>query len=239
LKAHRGELADSCLLSLIAGYVDTCVFVGLFGLFTAHVTGNFVLIGSELVHRSSDVASKILALPVFIAAVMATVKAVEALQRAGQPRVAPVIFAEAGLLLACVVVALAFKAPASPSDPAALVAGLLATTAMGVQNAIMRLELSTLPSTTVMTMNVTQSAIDVVTMLSRRVDPATDAQQRAEARQRFTRMWPPIVAFTLGAAGGAGGYAEAGLPALIVPAIFCIVAGLHFSRRGRTNERAC
>jgi len=35
--------------------VDTAVFVGLFGLFTAHVTGNFVLIGSELVHASGDV----------------------------------------------------------------------------------------------------------------------------------------------------------------------------------------
>ena len=93
----------------------------------------------------------------------------------------------------------------------------------------MRLELASLPSTTVMTMNVTQSAIDVVTMLSRRVDPATDAQKRAEARQRFTRMWPPIVAFTLGAAAGAGGYAVVGLPALIVPAVLCVVAGRRFS----------
>src|SRR5438046_9416237 len=32
---------DSSILGFIAGFVDTCVFVGLFGLFTAHVTGNF------------------------------------------------------------------------------------------------------------------------------------------------------------------------------------------------------
>src|SRR5206468_13135064 len=63
-------------LSFIAGYVDTAVFVGLFGLFTAHVTGNFVLIGSELVHRRPDVWPKLLAFPVFVVAVAAAVKIV-------------------------------------------------------------------------------------------------------------------------------------------------------------------
>jgi len=58
---------------------------------------------------------------------------------------------------------------------------LLAVAAKGLQNALMR---------------VTQSAIDVVTMLGRNVDPATDAQ---------------IVAFTVGAAAGAMGCALVGL----------------------------
>ena len=48
LPALAAERAKTCTLSFTAGYVDTAVFVGLFGLFTAHVTGNFVLIGSEL-----------------------------------------------------------------------------------------------------------------------------------------------------------------------------------------------
>ena len=38
---------EDVFLASIAGYVDTLGFVALFGLFTAHVTGNFILIGSS------------------------------------------------------------------------------------------------------------------------------------------------------------------------------------------------
>jgi uncharacterized membrane protein YoaK (UPF0700 family) len=39
--------SEDSVLAAIAGYVDMLSFVALFGLFTAHVTGNFVLIGAE------------------------------------------------------------------------------------------------------------------------------------------------------------------------------------------------
>jgi uncharacterized membrane protein YoaK (UPF0700 family) len=222
----RNETANSCALSFIAGFVDTCVFVALFGLFTAHVTGNFVLIGAELVHHTGDVMLKLLALPVFVLAIAAAVKAAEALERRRRGRVRPFLYAEAVLLL--VASTAAFHAPERADDPTALLAGIFAAAAMGLQNALMRLELASLPSTTVMTMNVTQSAIDVVTMLGRNVDPQTDAARREEASKRFARMWPQIVSFTAGAAAGAGGYALAGLAALVVPAVLCVIVGLRW-----------
>ena len=54
-------------LGLLAGYIDTSAFVGLYGLFTAHVTGNFVLIGSELARPSHAgvLPLKFLAIPAF------------------------------------------------------------------------------------------------------------------------------------------------------------------------------
>ena len=71
---------DAVLLSFIAAFVDTACFVGLFGLFTAHVTGNFVLIGAALLARDSPVLTKLLALPVFALAVVCATMLVLALR---------------------------------------------------------------------------------------------------------------------------------------------------------------
>src|SRR5258706_15489007 len=59
-------------LAFVAGYVDTVGFVALFGLFTAHVTGNFVMIGSAVAHQSGSVLLKLLVFPAFISAVALT-----------------------------------------------------------------------------------------------------------------------------------------------------------------------
>jgi uncharacterized membrane protein YoaK (UPF0700 family) len=225
-----GETVDTCILSFIAGFVDTSVFVALFGLFTAHVTGNFVLIGAALVHRNGDVLPKLLALPVFVLAVVAAVKAAEALERRQRQRIPAFLYAESVLLLLAFLASM-LDAPLHPGDPSALLAGMFAAAAMGLQNALMRLELASLPSTTVMTVNVTQSAIDVVTMLGRNVDPRNDAARRDEARKRFARMWPQICAFTAGAAAGAVSYAMIALGALVLPAVLGVVLALRWSAR--------
>src|SRR5258706_13745882 len=91
--ALPAERAKTCALSFTAAFVDTSVFVGLFGLFTAHVTGNFVLIGSELVHASGDVWPKLLAFPAFILAVAVAVQSYEKREpRARRAGSAPLFF---------------------------------------------------------------------------------------------------------------------------------------------------
>jgi len=59
------------LLSFTAGYVDTAGFLALQGLFTAHVTGNFVTLGASLALGTSGAVAKLLALPVFCGVVIA------------------------------------------------------------------------------------------------------------------------------------------------------------------------
>jgi uncharacterized membrane protein YoaK (UPF0700 family) len=37
------------VLSTVAGYVDTCTYLGLFGAFVAQLTGSFVLAGTQFI----------------------------------------------------------------------------------------------------------------------------------------------------------------------------------------------
>jgi uncharacterized membrane protein YoaK (UPF0700 family) len=225
--APKGSpLIDASLLSFVAAFVDTCGFVGLYGLFSAHVTGNFVLMGAELVNRRTDLLAKLLSFPVFIAAVGLTVVLADALRKRGLQRLGPLLAIEGALLVLAVLLPLAVGLPASADDRAALAIGTAIVAAMGMQNALMRLELASLPPTTVMTGNVTQATIDAVTLAwCAGAAPAV----RDEARLRLQRMGIPMAAFVLGAAGGAGGYAWLGLHCLIAPAALLGVLAYRLS----------
>src|SRR5246127_2094061 len=68
--AEQNQWMLPLLLSFTAGYVDTAGFLALQGLFTAHVTGNFVTLGASLALGTSGAIAKLLALPVFCAVVI-------------------------------------------------------------------------------------------------------------------------------------------------------------------------
>jgi uncharacterized membrane protein YoaK (UPF0700 family) len=219
---------DACLLSFVAAFVDTCGYVGLFGIFTAHVTGNFVLMGSEIVHAHGEVLAKLLSFPVFILAVALTVVLTAAMQRRQVGRIGPLLWLEAILLLAAVALAAWLGPPQRADDMAAIAVGMVMVVAMGLQNALMRLELPTMPPTTVMTGNVTQATIDIMTLWSSRRSGSEAGA--AASQQRLKRMWPPIVAFLVGAAGGAGGFLVGGFWCLVLPALACAMLAIRLSR---------
>src|SRR5579862_381076 len=60
------------VLSFNGGYVDTVGYLALQGLFSAHVTGNFVTIGAALAFGTSGVITKLSALPIFCVSVAMT-----------------------------------------------------------------------------------------------------------------------------------------------------------------------
>lgn len=212
---------DATLLSFVAAFVDTCGFVGLYGLFTAHVTGNFVLLGAELIHHHGELLGKLLSFPVFIAAVACTALAVNGLRRRGRDRLAPALWVQCALLTAAMVWPLFLGTPTGAGQASALLIGVTLVAAMGIQNALMRLELASLPPTTVMTGNVTQVTIDLV-LLWRGAPPAGGTvDESAAARARLRKMGLPMLSFLLGAAGGAAGYAFAAFWCLALPAAAC------------------
>ncbi|WP_293387963.1 YoaK family protein [Nevskia sp.] len=215
--ARPGAVAP--LLSFVAGYVDTVGFIALFGLFTAHVTGNFVLIGASLVQPAhAGVLAKLLALPVFIAAVAMTTAFVRRRERRQRRSLTPVLWAQIVLLGGFLVAAL-LAAPIIHADaPGAVIAGLLGVAAMGVQNAASRLIFTSLSPTTVMTGNVTQVVIDSVDLLR-----GSNADNRAVTQARISKMWPPVLAFAVGAAAGAVLLMQVGIVCLLLPMLAIVL----------------
>jgi len=50
------------VLSVVAGYVDSCTYLGLFGVFVAQVTGSFVFAGASFISIEPGALAKLLAI---------------------------------------------------------------------------------------------------------------------------------------------------------------------------------
>jgi len=215
-ESPRDDLASALLLSFTGGYVDTFGFVTLFGLFTAHVTGNFVLVGAALAGHGHGITGKLLALPTFVLVVAAT----RAWQRArerrgGGPAVALLAVQLAGLL-AFMAAGLAASPIVDPDAPAVIATGLLGVASMAIQNAAARSTFVKLSPSTVMTGNVTQVTMDLV-------DLAFGDALPEVARLRVAKLWPPILAFAVGATAAGLLASRLGFLALLVP-MFALLA---------------
>src|ERR1700677_1342682 len=138
------------LLSVTAGYVDTAGYVALQGLFTAHVTGNFVTLGASLASGSAGALAKLLALPTFCIVIILTRWLGRGLQARGWPALRTLLTLKVALLAAAAALALRFG-PFSNSDSIpALITGLTLVSAMAIQNAVQRIHLGSSPPTTLM-----------------------------------------------------------------------------------------
>lgn len=198
----------AALLAFVAGFVDTVGFIGLFGLFTAHVTGNFVLIGASIAGSATGVFAKLLALPVFILAVALTALYASHCEKTARPAAPAVLIAQVVLLGMFLTAGFVFAPFTDGDEPLAILTGMIGVAAMAVQNAAGRTVFSTLSPTTVMTGNVTQVVIDL----------AVGDEGRSA---RLAKMAPPVAAFALGAIGGGAGFAWIGYWSLALP-----IAGL-------------
>jgi len=209
-------------LAFVAGYVDTLGFIALAGLFTSHVTGNFVLIGKEIIGPGDNVLLKLLAFPAFIAAVAAARLIALALERRRRSAVVPLLWIQCVFLLAYMTAGLAAMPIASTDQGWALAAGMLGAVAMGVQNAQARLELATLVPTTVMTGNVTQVVIDLVDIAAGRA--GADAPV---VTTRLKKMAPAVVGFGVGAIAGAAAWQVATFWGLLLPTVLLALLALR------------
>jgi len=207
------------LLSLNAGYVDTAGFLALQGLFTAHVTGNFVTLGAALVLGTSGVIAKLSALPVFCLVVALTRLASRALFVRGLPALRLLLGVKLLLLTLGAAMALHFGPFTDGDARAALGTGMVLVAAMAIQNSVHRIHLGSAPPTTLMTGSTTQIMIDLADLAV-----GLPAEKRSLVRGRLVRAAANVGAFALGCAAAALAYTEFGVWCFVVPPVLALLA---------------
>jgi uncharacterized membrane protein YoaK (UPF0700 family) len=200
-------------LATLAGITDVTSWILLGGLFTAHITGNLVVLAANLVTGTAPRLVAVLALPVFVVTAVAATAVARAwgAQRREHTRTA-LLGAQAALLLVAAGLSFTTTASADPDAPLAVVIGLCAVAAMAAQNAYLHLVPEHAPSTAVMTGNLVTATIAAFDLIStRRVSPA--------ARAQWTASWPLLAGFIGGCLTGAAASAWLGDHAAVVPAL--------------------
>ena len=210
------------LLSLNAGYVDTAGFLALHGLFTAHVTGNFVTIGAALAFGTSGVVTKLLALPTFCVVVMLGRLFSYRLIERRIPVLRTLLALKIVLLAIGGAIAIRFGPFESGDAGPALAAGLLLVAGMAIQNAVQRVHLSNAPPTTLMTGTTTQIMLDVADLIH-----GVSRAQAATVRAHIISLAKAVLAFAVGCGCAALFYTQFGTWSFVIPPVIAVLALLR------------
>ncbi|PJJ66483.1 YoaK family protein [Chryseobacterium geocarposphaerae] len=201
------------LLTMIAGYCDTVTFVSADALFSAHVTGNFIVFAYQFV-EGSDIHAwvKLLTFPVFILAVMAGGRI------AGKViNHYTLLFWEGALLLSAGIIVAVFSYYGTFSETVMYTVAMITVFAMGLQNAFGKLYAKeTHGPTTMMTGNVTQASLDFGTLLS-------SGFHHPEAWASLKKQLITILGFLVGCFLGAYAGKQFGLVTLVLPGLAMII----------------
>ena len=207
------------VLSLIAGSIDVIGFLGLGGLFTAHITGNLILIAAHIVSGTRVPTVHLLSVPVFIAVLGLTRLLVAILEAAGLASLRPLLLLQLLLLTGFLAFGVAAGSSVNPDTVMTILAGMLGVSGMAVQNAMVVMSLKDSPTTAVMTTNITRFVMDVGEILL-----GNDPDKVTEARRRARHTFPAIIGFAGGAGLGAACFVVAGLWSLMLPTTLALLA---------------
>jgi uncharacterized membrane protein YoaK (UPF0700 family) len=184
------------LLSAVAGMVDVIGYLSL-GLFTAHITGNLVVIAALLVRGGPPNMAQILSVPVFVVAVAVVWRIAKELARRGPALARPLLLIQF-LLLTCVLIfSVMYNPAANPHGLKAVVVAMIAVSAMGCQFTLLRLALPGAPSMAVMTGNLTNATLSLLDTLSRTQPPLEGSDEQLKKTLKV------IVCFFAGCIAGA------------------------------------
>jgi len=209
------HLALLTILSAVAGLVDVTGFLSLGRVFTAHITGNLVVMAAQIVEGGPPHVAQLLSIPVFgLTVAVAYLLARRASIAGGR---GALLVGQSLLLF--LVLGLVFRSRGQAlalTDSVTM--AMIAVAAMAFQNAFVRVSLHESSTTSVMTGNVASMVIALMALAY--PGPWT----REEAAKRLRSTWPLVVGFFVGCAAGAASVARMGLWAWSLPALLSLVA---------------
>jgi uncharacterized membrane protein YoaK (UPF0700 family) len=196
--------SSAFLMAAIAGFTDVFAFVSLDKLFTAHITGNIVIAIAELIHHAPGVASKIISLPLFIVIAIFVTACIEA---RGQTKglLAMWFFIEAIFLAGFMFAGMIVVPHASVSSLPYIYVAMLPVAAMSIHNTLLRTYMSKFPPCTVMTGNITQLIVDIVSYTWGWREPYV-VEPRSKSHEGIKRYGNVFIGFLVGGAIAAVGY---------------------------------
>jgi uncharacterized membrane protein YoaK (UPF0700 family) len=200
------------VLSVIAGSVDAIGFLGLGTLFIAHITGNLVILAARYVAGEHASAAHLLSVPTFMIALTAARLLAASLDRSGITTLRPLLLLQFLLLSGSLAICISVGSVADLNSEIMTVAAMLGVSAMAVQNALVQISLKNVPTTAVMTTNLTRFVLDLGEVWFG-MDPGGRAKAVARARRTATA----ISGFVVGSGLGAWCQAHVGLWSLTIP----------------------
>jgi uncharacterized membrane protein YoaK (UPF0700 family) len=213
------DLALPFLLSLIAGSTDVIGFLGLNGLFTAHITGNLVVLAAHVVAGNPAILSYLLSVPVFMLVLLLTRLFAGYLEHRRIATLQPLLLLQLIFLAGFLVLGVSGEALVQSQSALGVNAGMCGVTAMAVQVALVQISLKSVPSTAVMTTNIAHFMLAVGQIVVADTEVAA-----AEARARVIHIMPVIIGFSLGCALGAAGESAYGLWSAGLPTGLALLA---------------
>jgi len=213
------------LWSFNGGYVDTAGFLTLHGLFTSHVTGNFVTLGAAIAYGRSGAIAKLLALPMFCVVIVLSRTIANRLRPSGWPILESVIVLKILLLSSAAALAI-IRGPFPTGDgPVAVTTGMILVAAMAIQNAATRVHLPKHPPTTIMTGTSTQLMLDIADLAGGHLTP----EARAVVLPRVRSMGFAVAAFALGCAVAALVFIRFEMKVFLVPPLIAAASLLRIA----------
>ena len=217
------------LLSATAGMVDLLGFFTLGNVFTAHITGNLVVVGAAIARGGPWSPAQVLTIPVFVAALAAIWGFARVSGSRGVQLAYQLLIIQFLSLTVVFFVSIWMHPSAHPHGPIAVMTAMIAIFAMASQYAVFRLAIPHAVSTAVMTGNLTNATLSLVDKLSTKFPMLPDDNDRLKQSLRL------LIGFFLGCVVAAAAIPLLGDWAWSLPVLLAAVAVVYLATIPRST----